>query len=91
MSFPKAASLERTPLPRSQAPSNWGFAKAPAMRAIAGWVETKLGSYRVQDRADVVQVIKVTTPASLRKIRKQLGKAHTTYVQRFDEHSLEAA
>ncbi len=58
--------------------------------AIAGWVETKLGSYRVQDQADVVQVIKVTTPATLRKIRKHLGKAHALYLHRFDE-LLEAA
>src|SRR5436305_9181115 len=27
---------------------------------VAGWMETKLGSYRVQDRADVVQVMKVS-------------------------------
>jgi hypothetical protein len=57
---------------------------------IAGWMETKLGSYRVQDRADVVQVIKVTTPATLRRIRKHLEKAHATYRRRFDE-LLEAA
>src|SRR5207244_259252 len=43
---------------------------------IGGWVETKLGSCRVQDRADVVQVIKVTTASNLKKIRKHLGKAH---------------
>jgi hypothetical protein len=48
-------------------------------------METKLGSYRVQDRADVVQVIKVTTPATWRKIRKHLGQAHALYLQRFDE------
>jgi hypothetical protein len=48
-------------------------------------VETKLGSYRVQDRADVVQVIKLNTPATLRKIRKHLGKVHTIYLRRFDE------
>jgi hypothetical protein len=52
---------------------------------IGGWIETKLGSFRVQDRADVVQVIKVTTPAALKKIRKHLDKAHTVYRERFDE------
>jgi hypothetical protein len=39
----------------------------------------------VQDRADVVQVIKVTAPAVLRRIRKRLGKTHAVYLQRFDE------
>ena len=84
MSFPRVASLERTHLPPSQAPSSWGSAKA-RYAGIAGWMETKLGSYRVQDRADVVQVIKVTTPATLRRIRKHLGKAHAIYLRRFDE------
>ena len=58
--------------------------------AIAGWMETKLGSYRVQDRADVVQVIKVTTPATLRRIRKHLAKAHAVYLERFEELSAAA-
>jgi Glu-tRNA(Gln) amidotransferase subunit E-like FAD-binding protein len=57
---------------------------------IAGWMEIKLGSYCVQDRADVVQVIKATTPAILRRIRKHLGKVHALYLRRFDE-LLEAA
>ena len=52
---------------------------------IAGWMETKLGSYRVQDQADVVQVIKVTVSATLRRIRKHLGKAHAIYLRRFDD------
>ena len=53
-------------------------------------METKVGSYRVQDQADVVQVIKVSTGAKLRRIRKHLGKTHATYVRRFEE-LLEAA
>ena len=57
---------------------------------IAGWIETKLGSYRVQDQADVVQVIKVTPAAALRRVRKHLGKRHATYLQRFDELLLAA-
>jgi hypothetical protein len=48
-------------------------------------METKLGSYRVQDQAEVVQVIKVTTPATLRRIRKHLGQVHALYLRRFDE------
>src|SRR5438094_6737397 len=71
-------------------PERLGVRAGAGYAGIAGWMETKLGSYRVQDRADVVQVIKVTTPAALRKIRKHLGKAHAVYLRRFDE-LLEAA
>lgn len=66
-------------------PENLGVRNGADFAGIAGWMETKLGSFRVQDQADVVQVIKVTTSAALRKIRKHLGKVHTTYVRRFDE------
>jgi hypothetical protein len=66
-------------------PEQLGVSEGAGYAGIAGWMETKLGSYRVQDRADVVQVIKVTTPARLRRIRKHLGKVHATYLQRFDE------
>jgi hypothetical protein len=71
-------------------PKQLGVREGAGYAGIAGWMETKLGSYRVQDRADVVQVIKLTTPATLRKIRKHLGKVHATYLRRFDE-LLEAA
>jgi len=57
-------ALETTRRCRFQAPRSLEFAKGAGYAGIAGWMETKLGSYRVQDRADVVQVIKVTTAAS---------------------------
>jgi hypothetical protein len=66
-------------------PKQLGVRKGAGYAGIAGWVETKLGSYRVQDQADVVQVINRATPATLRKIRKHLGKVHAVYVRRFDE------
>src|SRR5262249_133967 len=72
------------------APEQLGVREGAGFAGIAGWTETKLGSYRVQDRADIVQVIKVTAPATLRKIRKHLGKTHAIYLQRFEE-LLEAA
>jgi hypothetical protein len=77
--------------PRKDAPSaipgpeQLGVRDGAGYAGIAGWVETKLGSYRVQDRADVVQVIKVTAAATLRRVRKHLGKTHALYVRRFDE------
>jgi hypothetical protein len=66
-------------------PEQLGVREGASYAGIAGWMETKLGSYRVQDLADVVQVIKVTTPTTLKKIRKHLGQAHVIYLQRFDE------
>jgi hypothetical protein len=66
-------------------PERLGVHEGAEYAGISGWMETKLGSYRVQDRADVVQVIKVTTPATLRRVRKHLEKVHATYLERFDE------
>jgi hypothetical protein len=66
-------------------PEQLGVREGAGYAGIAGWMETKLGAYRVQDRADVVQVIKVTAPAALRRIRKHLGKVHALYLQRFEE------
>jgi hypothetical protein len=77
--------------PRKDAPATIPGPRQLGVRAgagyagLAGWVETKLGSYRVQDQANVVEVIKGTTPATLRKIRRHLGKAHAVYLRRFDE------
>lgn len=71
-------------------PEQLGVRAGAGYAAIAGWMETKLGSYRVQDRADVVQVMKVTPPATLKKIRKHVDKVHPIYVQRFDELLAEA-
>lgn len=71
-------------------PGQLGVRAGTGYAGITGWVETKLGAYRVQDQADVVQVIKGVTPAALRKIRKHLGQVHAVYLRRFDE-LLEAA
>src|SRR5438874_8149852 len=66
-------------------PEQLGVREGTGYAGVAGWMETKLGSYRVQDRADVVQVIKATAPGTLKKIRKHLGKAHAIYLRRLDE------
>jgi hypothetical protein len=66
-------------------PEQLGVLEGADFAGLAGWMETKLGSYRVQDRADMVQVIKVTSPAKLRKISKHASKVHALYLQRFDE------
>jgi hypothetical protein len=76
--------------PRKDAPTNipgpeqLGVREGVGYAEIAGWIETKLGWYRMQDQADVVEVIKVTTPATLRRIREYLGKVHAFYLRQFD-------
>lgn len=67
------------------APHQLGIREGADYANITGWMETKLGSYRVQDQADVVQVMKATRAPILTRIRKHLGKVHAVYVRRFDE------
>jgi hypothetical protein len=52
---------------------------------LEGWMETKLASNRQLDRADLVQVMKKTAPATLRKARTRIARIHPTYLGRFDE------
>jgi hypothetical protein len=52
---------------------------------LAGWMGTKLASYRVRDRADVVQVMKATASGALTRVRRVIGKVHAIYLRRFDE------
>lgn len=66
-------------------PDKLGVADGADYAELAGWVETKLSSYRVQDRADVVQVIKAANATAIKKVRKHLDKVHRTYLQRFAE------
>src|SRR5262245_8940144 len=66
-------------------PEALGVREGTGYARIDGWIETKLASYRVQDRADVVQVIKAIAPATVKKIRNHLEETHAIYAQRFDE------
>ena len=66
-------------------PEQLGVREGARYARIAGWMETKLGSFRVQDQADIVQVIKVTPAATLKRISKHLSDVHALYLRRFDE------
>ena len=66
-------------------PKQLGVAKGGNYAGLPGWMETKLASNRIQDRADVVQVIKRSSPASLAKVRNHLAKVHRVYFRRFEE------
>jgi hypothetical protein len=66
-------------------PEQLGVKEGADFASLAEWVETKLGSFRVQDQADVVQVIKAITPVKVKRIRKHLEYVHAVYLQRFDD------
>ena len=66
-------------------PRHLGIVQGAGYAGLAGWMETKLGSYRIQDKADVVQVMKVTAASTLARVRSALGKVHRVYLRRFDE------
>jgi hypothetical protein len=52
---------------------------------LEGWIETKLASNRIQDRADVVRVIKNVPATAIRRIKNHLAAVHRTYLKRFEE------
>ena len=66
-------------------PKQLGVVKGADYAGLPGWMETKLASNRIQDQADVVQVIKRTGSPALAKVRTHLAKVHHTYVKRFDD------
>jgi hypothetical protein len=82
---PEGRKPRKDPPTGIPSPEQLGVREGAGYAKLGGWIETKLGSGRVQDRADVVQLIKASTPATLGRIRKHLGKAHAVYVRRFDE------
>lgn len=66
-------------------PQQLGVSEGSNYASIEGWVETKLGSGRRQDEADIVQVLKKTDPATIAKIREHITTVHSVYLRLFDE------
>lgn len=66
-------------------PKQLGVREGVEYAVLSGWIETKLGSNRAQDRADVIQVMKKTDARVLAGVRKHLDKVHQLYVHRYDE------
>jgi hypothetical protein len=71
-------------------PQQLGVSEGSDYASLEGWVETKLGSGRAQDRADIVQVLKKTAPSAIEKIREHVGKVHSLYLRLFDELAVAA-
>lgn len=66
-------------------PRQLGVAEGMGYANLEGWIETKLGSGRRQDQADVVQVLKRTDPAAIDTTRAHLAGVHAVYLRLFDE------
>jgi hypothetical protein len=57
---------------------------------LEGWVETKLGSARRQDQADVVQVLKKASSEQVDSIRRHIAGVHPIYVRLLEELAIAA-
>jgi hypothetical protein len=66
-------------------PRQLGVSEGADYASLEGWIETKLGSGRRQDQADVVQVLKKTDPAAIAKAREHISGVHSLYLRLFDE------
>jgi hypothetical protein len=66
-------------------PQQLGVSEGSDYASIEGWIETKLGSGRMFDRGDVVQVLKKTDPATIANIRAHVATVHSVYLHLFDE------
>jgi hypothetical protein len=75
---------------RIPGPKQLGISQGMGYANLEGWTETKLGSGRRQDQADVVQVLKKTEPAAINKIRQHIASVHAIYLRLFDELAVAA-
>lgn len=66
-------------------PRHLGVTEGADYASLEGWIETKLGSGRRQDQADIVQVLKKTDPAAIERIRTHIAGVHALYLRGFDE------
>jgi hypothetical protein len=70
---------------RIPSPRQLGVSEGMGYASLEGWMETKLGSARRQDQADVVQVLKKTAPTDIDRIRQHLAGVHAIYLRLFEE------
>jgi len=76
---------------RIPGPRQLGVPEGMGYASLEGWMETKLGSARRQDQADVVQVLKKIAPADIERIRQHLAGVHAIYLGLFEELLIAAA
>lgn len=66
-------------------PRQLGVSEGIDYASLEGWIETKLGSDRRQDKADIVQVLKKADSATIQTIRAHIAQIHSLYLRCFDE------
>jgi hypothetical protein len=66
-------------------PRHLGVVEGMDYASLEGWIETKLGSGRRQDQADVVRVLNKTDPARIETARAHIAQVHSLYLRLFDE------
>lgn len=66
-------------------PRQLGVSEGIGYASLEGWMESKLGSGRRQDQADVIQVLKKADPAAIAKVREYIGGVHSLYLRLLDE------
>ncbi|HEX6984371.1 MAG TPA: hypothetical protein VF170_03290, partial [Planctomycetaceae bacterium] len=66
-------------------PARVGVASGVAYASLEGWVELKLGSNRLKDRAHVVEVLKAVGPTDVDRVRGHLRAVHPVLAERFEE------
>jgi len=71
-------------------PRQLGVSEGMEYAKLEGWMETKLSSGRRQDEADVVQVLKKTSPAEIERIRQHIAGVHPIYLRLFEELAVAA-
>lgn len=82
---PEGAKPNRDAPTTISGPLQLGVSRGADYASLEGWIETKLGSGRRQDQADVVQVLKKTAPEAIAKARDHIGQVHCIYLRLFDE------
>ena len=66
-------------------PKQLGVSEGMEYAKLEGWIETKLSSGRLHDRADVVRVLKKKSPADIERTRQHLAGVHPIYLRLFEE------
>jgi hypothetical protein len=82
---PEGAKPNRDAPTTIPGPGQLGVSEGLGYASLEGWVETKLGSARRQDRADVVQVLKKLEPEAIARIREHVAAVHGSYLRLFEE------
>lgn len=83
----KARDTAPTTIP---GPAALGVASGLGYANLSGWIELKVSSGRQKDRAHVVEVLKLASPADADVVRQHLTTVHASYLSLYDELATQA-